>query len=306
MSKQGKDLERFVSRIEKHLLPAGFEVSVRERAFRDDGRQIAEFDLVVRGMIGSAPFKWLIECRDRPSDGTAPGAWIEQLVGRRSRHNFDKVTAVSTTGFAPGAREFAESEGVDLRTVESLDRDSVASWFPSCTVFIRDHYANLLESQVIVDGVTPDRLPEIRAQLQQHRLDDLILATPDLKHRTSVFAAWKLFIHANPDLFDRARVGRLPREVALTAQYRNPADRFHLVTDFGALPVTHIHFHAVMSLNVKELQIEEILQYSDVAVEEPIGHEVRASFRGRKGISAFSLLRIQATGKLAVEIKNNA
>lgn len=34
-------------------------------------------------------------------------SWIEQLVGRRARFGFNKVTAVSITGFATGAAEFA-------------------------------------------------------------------------------------------------------------------------------------------------------------------------------------------------------
>jgi hypothetical protein len=63
---------------------------------------------------------WLIECRDRPSQGPAPGSWLEQLAGRKRRFKFDKVIAVSTTGFAPGAWQFAESEGISLRSVQRI------------------------------------------------------------------------------------------------------------------------------------------------------------------------------------------
>lgn len=100
MTNSGKHLEEFVKQIESFLLPQGFTIDSRERVFNDEGIQIAEFDIVIEGKVGSAPFKMLIECRDRPSDGPAPGSWIEQLVGRRSRFDFDKVVAVSTTGFA--------------------------------------------------------------------------------------------------------------------------------------------------------------------------------------------------------------
>jgi hypothetical protein len=50
----------------------------------------------------------------------APGSWIEQLAARKTRFKFDKVIAVSTTGFAKGASEFAESQGISLRTVQRI------------------------------------------------------------------------------------------------------------------------------------------------------------------------------------------
>ena len=116
MNECGKPLERLVRAIEEQMLPEGFNVSSNERVI-EDGVQLAEFDIVISGRLGSTDFKWLIECRDRPSQGAAPGAWIEQLVSRRSRFNFDKVIAVSTSGFAEGATKYASHEGIHLRTV---------------------------------------------------------------------------------------------------------------------------------------------------------------------------------------------
>jgi len=58
--------------------------------------------------------------------------WIEQLIGRQSVHRFDKVFAVSTTGFTAPARDLAGRYGIVLRTitaVEDLAGDfSVASY----------------------------------------------------------------------------------------------------------------------------------------------------------------------------------
>jgi len=72
------------------------------------------------GPLGSSSVRWLIECRDRPSEGSAPIAWIEQLVGRRERLQFDRVFAVSTTGFSPAARDFAKAKNIIVRTVTRL------------------------------------------------------------------------------------------------------------------------------------------------------------------------------------------
>ena len=67
MPNTGKQLEQLVKAIEKSLLPAGFEVLGNERVYSDEGVQIAEFDIEIRGKVGSTYFKWLIECRDRPA-----------------------------------------------------------------------------------------------------------------------------------------------------------------------------------------------------------------------------------------------
>ena len=99
----GKILESFIRQIEKILLPHEFKIISNEKVFNDEGIQIAEFDIEIEGKVGSTNLKWLIECRDRPTQGAAPGSWIEQLVGRRDRFKFNKVIAVSTTGFAEGA-----------------------------------------------------------------------------------------------------------------------------------------------------------------------------------------------------------
>ena len=128
MGSDGKQLEALVAFVEKTLVPPGFEVNANKRVFNDEEEQIAEFDIEIRGKVGSTSFAWLIECRDRPSHGTAPGSWIEQLVGRRDRFGFNLVTAVSTTGFAAGAVEYARRAGIELREVQALDPANFEGW----------------------------------------------------------------------------------------------------------------------------------------------------------------------------------
>lgn len=120
MKNSGKQLEQLIKEIEQRLLPEGFNVDLNNRVFNEDGVQLAEFDIVITGKLGSSSIKWLIECRDRPSQGAAPGSWIEQLAGRKARFNFQQVIAVSTTGFAKGVKDFAERSGITLRTVNKI------------------------------------------------------------------------------------------------------------------------------------------------------------------------------------------
>jgi hypothetical protein len=73
----GKKLEELVAHVEKRLLGQGFDVKTNKRVFDADGVQLAEFDIEIRGKVGSTEFAWLIECRDRPGHGAAPVSWIE-------------------------------------------------------------------------------------------------------------------------------------------------------------------------------------------------------------------------------------
>ena len=85
MRNSGEDLEKLVKLVEEILLPKGFTVTPRKRVFDEDGNQMAELDLLISGNLSTTQIDWLIECRDRPSEGAAPVSWIEQLVGRRDR-----------------------------------------------------------------------------------------------------------------------------------------------------------------------------------------------------------------------------
>jgi predicted RecB family endonuclease len=62
----GKQLEALVQFIVSILVPNGFEIEARERVLDDARRQIAEFDVVTRGNVGSTDFTWSIECRQKP------------------------------------------------------------------------------------------------------------------------------------------------------------------------------------------------------------------------------------------------
>jgi hypothetical protein len=117
----GKKLEELVAEIERIVAKAGKTVEVNKRFYDDQGVQVAEFDILITFSSDLGEHKWLIECRDRPSQGSAPGSWIEQLIGRKFLHQLDRVIAVSTTDFSPGAKHWAETGSIELRTVNQAE-----------------------------------------------------------------------------------------------------------------------------------------------------------------------------------------
>lgn len=175
MSTDGKQLEELVAFVEREALPSGLNVVCNRKIFDDDGIQIAEFDIEVRGKVGTTDFAWLIECRDRR--GAAPGSWIEQLVGRRSNHGFHKVTAVSTSGFAPAATAAASKGGIELRTVSAMTVDEMGPWLAfNCEVWVVKH--RLVNFMYFVDDcargavdealLSPSNASNLRSSKQGH------------------------------------------------------------------------------------------------------------------------------------------
>jgi Restriction endonuclease len=130
----GKKLEELVAEIEKIVAKAGKTVAVNKHFYNDQGVQVAEFDIFITFSSDLVDYKWLIECRDRPSQGAAPGSWIEQLIGRKFLHQFDRVIAVSTTDFSPGAKHWAEEGNIELRTVNQVETPE--SWLCNAVTFL--------------------------------------------------------------------------------------------------------------------------------------------------------------------------
>lgn len=68
MPNNGKNLDELVSWVEK-LRSKQFLVGTGYRTFLENGLPKGEFDVEVSGKIGHQDYRWLLECRDRPSQG---------------------------------------------------------------------------------------------------------------------------------------------------------------------------------------------------------------------------------------------
>lgn len=203
MTHDGKNLETLVRQIEELLLPQGFSVIGNSRVYNDEGVQIAEFDVEIRGRLGSTEIVWLIECRDRPGQGPAPGSWIEQLVGRRDRFGFNKITAVSTTGFAKGAIDYANESGIEMRTVEQITANEVKGWLALNHMRQRVQHASLDSVKILVNPNEPlDRKEALQKVLRDASGDPLILRSNKTGNLVSASSAFQAAASNSPGIFD--------------------------------------------------------------------------------------------------------
>jgi|GEM_PF-1089346 len=270
MRSDGKGLEGIVSFVERTLLPKGFDVRTNKRIYNDDGAQIAEFDIEIRGKVGSTEIAWLIECRDRPGQGSAPGSWIEQLVGRRTRFGFNKVTAVSTTGFAAGAAEFAQREGIELREVKSVAVEEFAGWlaigeFRSFTRMIKLDYARLL----IDEKEDEDKRTALTKLITESSGDTKFLRSSingELASNVMVFHGTVLRLG---NLFDDLEPNGPRKPVAINACFSDE-DHYIVDTSSGPVDIKGIVFRGEIYICEKIIPLVNTAEYRSTETGEPI------------------------------------
>jgi hypothetical protein len=260
MSSDGKQLEFLVAFVESELLPAGFTVLKNERVFNDEGVQVAEFDIEIRGKVGSTTIAWLIECRDRPGQGSAPGSWIEQLAGRRLRFGFNKVTAVSTTGFSPSAADFAKQQGIETREVRSLDPSEFADWLQISSLRQVRKITKLLHADIFLN---PHAAEDIKAAALQAISNasgnDALLRSSSTGVSANLSQAFFAAVQSVPDAFENVSEEH-PVDVELNSTYQDD-DHFLLDSVLGTIRVQSIRFQGELRIEVTTVPLVKTAEY---------------------------------------------
>jgi hypothetical protein len=252
-SNDGTQLEALVALIEGRLAE-GFKIERRRRVF-ESGVQVAEFDIVISGRVGSADCKWLVECRDRPSEGAAPADWIEQLVGRRQRFRLNGVMAVSSTGFSPGAVSLAEREGIALRRLDALTAESVTDWLPLNAPLVINE-SRLTGVRIGLDPEGPDTLGELPVT----PLDEKALIDADSGEALSVMDLWRRIAATLDPCRDLPVNG--PETVRNVRASDHVRERYFLRIRGETVAVGAIDFEVALRRVVPTMPLVEALEYT--------------------------------------------
>lgn len=298
MPNDGKSLESFVADIERKLGGRGLSVQTNRKVYNDNGAQLAEFDVEVRGRLGSTDIAWLIECRNRPSEGAAPVSWIEQLATRRGLHGFNKITAVSATGFSSGAEDVAARTGVELRQVRETTTKEFDWWAVENDGMTFLHHRSELRHASI--ELTPDTSTAIVAHFQSLRNFDW-LRTSLLRASTNrnLMSLEEAFLEAasQASLFEKTTVNGPPYEVTLTTRYSDQA-HYLIDTPAGVARVDHIVFYGLLWANESQHQVASAKQYEGLSeapgntIAQEVVFEVPGVAPGVKDLE-FTIRRIE-------------
>ena len=279
MANAGKQLEELVRTIDQILLPKGLKVLANERVYDDEGVQIAEFDIEIKGKVGSHRVNWLVECRDRPASGPAPASWIEQLVGRRHRFNFDKVAAVSTTGFVKAAIDYAAKENIELRSVETLTVEHLKDWLLTSYLRVFNRRGKLLYADIHAEEhLTPELKEAIHSMISNADSNSRMLVSKKDGQVLNVNEAWRRVLNQLPELFNGIEPDKNTLFRTIRAHYRNEDDRFQLQTAVGSADVIEIVFKGELSVITSNVPISNIIQYRSIDDKTPISQSLQFNF----------------------------
>ena len=256
MASDGKDLEELVSTIERLFLPGGCTVESRKIERTEAGTQLAEMDITVTGKLGTTEILWLIECRDRPSEGAAPTAWIEQLAGRKDLYKFNQVTAVSTTGFSAGATELAKRAGIEIRTLEDVTPEEILTWHTVQKVVVHSRNGDI---KVVILYPFKDEKPELIKALAEllakgeHTSDGLMLKSTTTGNQVNVGTVFTRYLDAHPEAGSGVSVADPEGKTVRFKIVYAADDCFTIETSAGPVRVRGMEFEAVLRMHEVEL-----------------------------------------------------
>jgi hypothetical protein len=257
----GKALEALVALIEKLHLPEGFKISPNKRVYNRDGIQVAELDVLVEGRLGTTDLKWLIECRDRPSEGPAPCSWIEQLITRKERLKLNKVIAVSTTGFAAGVPELAEFGRIELREVRSLTQADVASWLLVETMPVIEPLSRLIRAVLYAADEEPEARRKLFDEIVRSKSNEPILWQTEHKEHHTIHQAFRGVLLEKNEVFNAVEYNAPARPAIIQVFYPNDDSHFIVHTELGDVRVVRIDFHAELSVRKTEIPMARLSDY---------------------------------------------
>jgi len=295
----GKQLEQLVRTIQEFLLPLGFDISSNVREFGSENTMIAEFDIVITGQTEDRTFKWLIECRDRPRGGPVPGQWIEQLVGRKKRFKFDKVTAVSTSGFAEGVKAFATEEGIELRAVDSLSAQDIVSWFRSDTTRLT-HLDGYLNGAKIIPS-TPESSEWLKGM--QIRLGEPVLRSIESGQNISAIDMFGAVVEHKIETLELTPRDE-PQSIDLCVKFDPPS--YTISTENGDVDIAAIIFDGLLTFRTESVPIREILQYQLDSGEPIISQSAYFTLPLVDGPIDLEFHRLLDTGETKVLFRKNS
>jgi hypothetical protein len=239
MIRDGRALETFVKQIEEEAAAPGTTVEPRVKAYSEDGKQIAEFDIVVTGKFGTGDIKWLLECRDRPSEGAAPNSWIELATRYR----------------------------IELRSVNKVDPSEFADWFQVELMECFNRVADLKHCGVeFAEEQSEAQKMEIEALLTQGANAMRLWSPQDQAYTTASHAFLALVSQHN--LWDDLPIGQ-KKGISIVGEY--PADdRFQIELDSGRLTVSRMRFDGELWVEKTLVPIAAAEEYSTVGEESEV------------------------------------
>jgi Restriction endonuclease len=267
MPRAGRELEQLVERIEGLLAGTGVEIQSPDYILDKNSGTKREVDISLRRRVGSADVLVIIECRDRSA--TQDVLWIEQLASKKAGVGASVAIAVSSSGLTEGARNAARAYGVEVRRVDELSTETVLPWLMPLEIELELRRAELkhVGFSVLIKREEAEKVAPVLQPLMDRpmsaKLRSVMLTHKTTGETCSVETAWQAVINSLPQVFDGLEPDGARRNLTITANYVNEAERYQLVTEAGPVEIDQIVFQGEQWVETAAARVTSMTQYAD-------------------------------------------
>ncbi|RJP63039.1 MAG: hypothetical protein C4535_19935 [Comamonadaceae bacterium] len=219
------------------------------------------------------------------------------------RFGFNKVTAVSTTGFAAGAVEFAKQQGIELREVASLDPSEFKDWLHITEMRQIRRVTDLQQATIFLSPMEIDDLKKAAMDVIAGAAgNDEILVSSSSGARANLINAFFSAIQSVDNAFKDVVVGK-PLKVRLLSSYRDE-DHFLIETALGLAKVTQIDFVGELRVEETVVPVVKTAEYRHAGTGEPISQLAAFAPQSILGMNlALELHRVADSGETHVTMR---
>lgn len=227
---------------------------------------------------------------------------LDDDVWRRDRFGFNKVTAVSTTGFSEEANIYAGDKGIELRTVKELTPEDISSWFQLEHMTLTRRIADLKYSKLLISPDSSADVIKAMKEIIHSKKDEPILEstkTGEYMRAVDVF----LGVVQQNNWFDYVNSDNPTKNIQVTANYPDNSDHYIVETGKGKVRITQIYFDGTLRIKNETIPVGKIAEYTRNENDEAIAQVASFSLNVQGKDVSLEFHNLSETGETHVLLR---
>lgn len=256
MPRKGRDLEKLVETLEKHLQGTDVRITSPDTITGIISKVSREVDVTLRTRDGSLV---ALECRNwrNAKQGVA---WIEQLASKKQDLGILRIVAVSSSDFSDGALNLARHFDVECRTLDTLTFADIASWAP-LNIPLVIHRGEFKQARIYLEDESDQEPNELLTKLEATK-HEALFKDRETGQEVNLQEIWRRILAKNPQLYQGITPNGEAKETTIRADF-STSRQYSVLVDKESVQVAEIHFLAKLWIVRPEIPIAQALQYSD-------------------------------------------
>lgn len=289
MSKEWREFEELVARIEHTLSPAGAIVKSPDRIVNNMTGKKREVDASIRYTIGTVPILITVECRKRKDK--QDDTWIEQLVTKKQNLGAAQTIAVTSKGISEPAKTNARFYGIEVRTISEINQKEMLGWIKIKQIQHVTHHPAIVGKVRLKMYLPPNESggmlhPSVAKMVEADPGGSRVL----VRHSDGkTFSLNKVFDAAVQNWLDiHSRVPLDGTKVRKNVTIDFPKGMFHILTDKGPRDLARLLLSVDVHVTVVTVPVPGIgFSYTGSGAQSVYGVEATTELFGKSVVVSF-------------------